>query len=269
VSRLIAISHNSVIAEHVRSIVWTGAMYDKEEPNLGAKDVQNVSSILAKSQCETMQRDSAYLLRIKDILSRFRRLEKLTILEDRPVLSLNRRTTDSTSDCGQKLELIQAGISNNNIQMTQLSIEWLNTTFFHSRAALIGHVWKPLSILRLGIMQVPESHGLGGLKTFLCELVNLRQLQLACGEDSEITLDSIFDRREVPWNHLSDLSLHGFVTTEPTLQWLLEIPTLEKIALECIGLPDNDCWIRTLTRLHNRGSGGNIHSHEDDITLEG
>jgi hypothetical protein len=117
----------------------------------------------------------------------------------------------------------------------------------------VGHLWKSLSILRLGIVRIPDSQGLADLKLVLRKLVNLRQLHLTCREDLETQLDSVIDRQEIFWHQLCDLTLPGFVATESTLQCLLKIPTLENISLGHFGLLNDGCWIRTLRKLHNRG----------------
>jgi hypothetical protein len=131
----------------------------------------------------------------------------------------------------KQLAVLQAAVERASIRLEELRVEWLNISFFFSKAADIGQTWKSLTVLRLGILHDEESYGIKDLRVVLGQLTNLRQLHLSSVGQHRTHLDSLIDRREIAWHGLSDMTLQRSVVEECTLQKLLNIPSMENTSL--------------------------------------
>jgi hypothetical protein len=121
-----------------------------------------------------------------------------------------------------------------------------------SNATEFGQTWKSLTVLRLGIVHDEDSRGIEDLRLVLGELTNLRQLHLSSVGPYLTHLDSLVNKRMIPWNRLADLTLRRFVVGEATIQRLLDLPSVRSISLCNICLKDDGCWISIMTRLQKK-----------------
>jgi hypothetical protein len=100
------------------------------------------------------------------LLVPFKRLERLAILDGRPLPTIDWRDWSLGSDATtEQLENLPPALSNLSC-LKELCVEWLNMRFFQSRAAGISQIWRSLTMPRLalscdevnGIHDLPKSH---------------------------------------------------------------------------------------------------------------
>jgi hypothetical protein len=267
--RILAIAEDECIAGHVRSITFAEDIFREELQEQWTEDEQSNRQLPSVQENAHSGDGDTSLPRISRLLCLFKRLKKLTIskaqtLDTVQIMAMRQLPEDEAAVAFQlaareharqlamrdnavarQLVVLHAALSHASIHLDELCVERLNTTFFLSRAAEIGQNWKSLTVLRLGIVQDEELRGVEDLKTVLHELTNLRQLHLS-GAGPHITpLDPLLN----DWNQLIGLTLRQFVVGEPTLQALLNVPSLRSISLHNILLEDDGCWIRIMAGL--------------------
>jgi hypothetical protein len=267
--RLHGIAKDECITGHIRSITFAEDIFREELQEHWIEDEQSNRQLPSVQEDANSMDGDTSLERISRLLYLFKRLKKLTISEAQAldtvqIMALRqlpegeaavafqlaarehaRQLAMRDSAVVRQLVVLHASLSHASIHLDELCVERLNTTFFLSRAAELGQNWKSLTVLRLGVVQDEELRGVEDLKTVLHDLTNLRQLDLSGSGSHTVPLDPLIN----DWNQLTELTLRQFVVEEPTLQTLLNTPSIRSINLHNILLEEDGCWIRILTGL--------------------
>jgi hypothetical protein len=82
----------------------------------------------------------------------FQRLESLAISDGRPFPTWYRQRDWSSGTTTVQLDNLQPVLSHPSVRLSALSVEWVHTRLFLSKAAEIGQMWRSLTILRLGLL---------------------------------------------------------------------------------------------------------------------
>jgi hypothetical protein len=262
--RLLAIAQHDCISRYVRSITFTADVFGNEQQEPGTEDEESDRQSLSVQEIAANLRDGdTSLLCISRLLHRFQKLEKLTISDGQSFETIEwewigHNLTDvgrfavHENAVARQLVVLQAALARASIRLDELCAEWLDTSFFLSKAAEIGQIWSSLKVLRLGIVHDRTSRGIGDLREVLGQLNNMRQLHLSSVGPCPTHLESIVDNRWINWNRLTVLTLRRFVIRESTLRWLLDIPSIKSISLRNMALDADGCWMNLLTNLREK-----------------